>query len=288
LQAFKDIAAGTRRSFHCTYNGTGAFAGYDFKITMAPLTVHDTSYTLVSVHDVTELVALKRQRRRAGGLLLRAQEDERRRVARELHDSTSQSLVALQLALSRLDHEQAGPRVDAIVAECRETLQQVHREIRSLSFLAHPPALLTSTLESALHNLVTGFAARTGIDVALDVSPAGEASASIEAAIYRVSQEALSNIYRHAGASRAIFRLIAKEHYLHLVIGDNGIGISVDPHRPTSVGVGLMGMEERVRELGGRLSIRHGSEGTSLTVSFPRRKRMLFLPRLGAYNPHRT
>ena len=155
LQAFREIAAGSRRSFRCIYGGTGAFAGYDFNVAIATLRVHDLRYVLVSVHDVTELVALKRQRRRAGSQLLRAQEDERRRIARDLHDSTSQSLVALQLTLSRIDREHAGPRVDALIGECRETLQEVQREIRALSFLAHPPSLITNSLETALHTLVS-------------------------------------------------------------------------------------------------------------------------------------
>ena len=158
----------------------------------------------------------------------------------------------------------------------------MQREIRALSFLAHPPSLITNSLETALHTLVSGFAARTGIDVALDVQHVGEASASVEAAIYRVSQEALANIYRHSGAARATFRLVARERYLHLVIRDDGVGIHVDPQKPVVVGVGLIGMEERVRELGGRLSIRRSAEGTSLTVSFHRQKRMIFSPVIGA------
>jgi len=278
LRAFREIMAGVRPSFHCVYNGTGVFAGYDFSVAIARLRVHESQYIMVSVNDVTELVALKRQRRRVGSQLLRAQEDERRRMARELHDSTSQSLVALQLTLARLDREHAGARVDAIVSECRETVKDVQREIRALSFLAHPPSLTTTRLETALSDLVSGFAARTGLDIATDISPIGEAGSSIEAAIYRVSQEALSNIFRHARASRAIFRLVAREHFLHLLISDDGVGAGHPPesNHPRSIGVGLMGMEERVRELGGRLSFGHVSHGTSLTVSFPRRKRMTF------------
>jgi len=282
LRAFREIAAGARPSFHCVYRGTGGFAGYDFNVAIATLRVHGTRYVLVSVHDVTELVALKRERRRAGGQLLRAQEDERRRIARNLHDSTSQSLIALQFALSRLNREHAGERVDAIVEECRETLREVQQEIRALSFLAHPPPLVTNTLDTALHALVSGFAARSGLDVAVEISTVGEASASVEAAIYRVSQEALANIYRHARASRASFQLVARKHHLHLVVRNEGAGISLDPRNPGSIGVGLMGMEERVRELGGRLSFRHAANGASLTISLPRQKRMVFVPILGA------
>jgi signal transduction histidine kinase len=278
LKAFREIAGGTRRSFHCIYRGSGAFEGYDFNVVIAALHVHEGRHVLVSVHDVTELVALKRERRRVGTQLLRAQEHERRRVARELHDSTSQSLLSLRLSLGSLEREQAGPRVGAIVAECRDTLQQVEREIRALSFLAHPPSLTTHTLETALHDLVRGFAARTGLDIDFNIAAVGEASPSVEAAIFRVSQEALSNIYRHAQASHAFFHLVARERYLHLVVRDDGVGLGADRGDPPSVGVGVAGMDERVRELGGRLSIRHAVDGTTLTVSFPRREREVLMP----------
>jgi two-component system, NarL family, sensor kinase len=282
LQAFKDIAAGSRRSFHCVYNGTGAFAGYDFNATMATLTVHDTTYILVSVHDITELVKLKRQRRRSGGELLRAQEDERRRMARELHDSTSQLVVSLQLNLARLGRENANPACAAILGECKDTLKEMHREIRAISFLAHPPSLNTNELTTALERLISGFAARSGLEIRLDLASAGKVSASVEAAIYRVSQEALTNIYRHSGAKRAFVRLISRERYLHLMIGDEGTGFQEDRDGPKSTGVGVMGMQERVRELGGRLSLRQAGGGAVLNVTFPREKRMVFTPAIGA------
>jgi signal transduction histidine kinase len=154
----------------------------------------------------------------------------------------------------------------------------VEREIRALSFLAHPPSLTTHTLETALHDLVRGFAARTGLDIDFNIAAVGEASPSVEAAIFRVSQEALSNIYRHARASHAFFHLVARERYLHLVVRDDGVGLGADRGDPPSAGVGVAGMDERVRELGGRLSIRHAVDGTTLTVSFPRREREVLMP----------
>jgi len=280
LQAFRDIAVGSRSSFHCVYNGTGAFAGYDFNVGNAPVKIHDTRHVLVSVHDVTELVALKRQRRRVSSQLLQAQEGERRRMARELHDSTSQSLVALQLNLSHLSRSECDLATASIITECRQAVQEMQREIRAFSFVAHPPILVANSLALALEKLVNGFAVRTGIEVDLSVCNVGEVSASVETAIYRVSQEALINIHRHAGAPRAIFRLIPRERYLHLMIRDDGppktLGI------PGEAGVGVVGMKERVRELGGRLSVRHAAAGTTLTAVIPRRKKMVFAPLIGA------
>lgn len=283
LQAFRDISAGKRQSFRFVYTGTGAFSGYDFNLILAALTVNRTRHVLVSVHDVTELVKLKRQRRRIGSQVLRAQESERRRMARELHDSTAQLLVSLQLDLANLGRTSEGPDVDSIIAECKKTVRDVQQEVRALSYLAHPPPLRDSSLGLALESLASGFATRTGLEIDIDVAGVGEASASVEAALYRLAQEALANIYRHAGAKRATIRLVGREHYLHLMIGDDGIGFdAADRHIRQAMGVGVMGMTERVRELGGRLSIHRVSKGTALTVSLPRRKRMSLAPLIGA------
>lgn len=283
LQAFRDISAGSRRTFRNLYKGNGAFSGYDFNIVIAALTIHGTRHVLVSVHDVTELVGLKRQRRRVGSQLLKAQEDERRRMARELHDSTSQMLVALRFDLSRLGRENVGPEAVSTVEECMMLLQEIQREIRTFSFVAHPPSLTTNSLAAALQNLARGFANRTGLEIDVEVSEPGGASASVEAAIYRLSQEALANIHRHASATRAIIRLVSRKGCLHLIIGDDGVGVNADDLQSVKpIGVGLMGMKERVHELGGRISIRRAVQGTVLTVSLPRYKRMALAPLLGA------
>jgi signal transduction histidine kinase len=158
----------------------------------------------------------------------------------------------------------------------------MQQEIRAFSFLAHPPSLTRTSLAIALEDLVNGFKARTGLEIEVDIASGGEVSGSVEAAIYRVSQEALANIHRHANAKRATFRLIARDRYLHLVIRDDGRGFASDPLNPRRMGVGVMGMEERVRELGGRLTIRDSDLGTDLTVTFPRQKRMVFVPAIGA------
>jgi two-component system NarL family sensor kinase len=283
LQAFKDISAGTRQSFRCVYKGTGAFSGYDFNLIVAALTVNRTRHVLVSVHDVTELVKLKRQRRRIGSEVLQAQESERRRMARELHDSTAQLLVSLQLDLANLGRNSTGQDVEALIAECKKTVREVQQEVRTLSYIAHPPPLRDSSLGLALESLATGFAARTGLQIDIDVAGVGEASASVEAAVYRLAQEALANIYRHAGAKRATVRLVGREHYLHLMISDDGIGFdAADRHLRQAMGVGVIGMKERVRELGGRISIHRVPKGTAVTVSLPRRKRLALAPLIGA------
>ena len=279
LQAFRDIAAGTRRTFRHLYKGSGAFAGYDFNIIITALAIHETRYVMVSVHDVTELVDLKRQRRRMGSQVLRAQESERRRLARELHDSTSQMLVSLRLDLSRLGRGNFGPQASDIIDECKKSLLEIEREIRT--------SLETNGLAVALEDLASGFARRTGLEVKAEVSDVGAASASVEAAIYRLSQEALANIHRHASAKRATIRLVGRQHCLHLIVLDDGIGLhALDVSEAKTIGVGLMGMRERVRELGGRISMKSGAQGTVVTVSLPRLKRTMLAPPIDARYSH--
>ena len=273
LHAFRDICAGAKDSFSCLYHGVGTFEGYDFKVGITAMQVHGDRYVLVSVLDVTEVASLKRQRRRLGSQLLRAQEAERRRMARDLHDSTAQSLVALQLNLGRLSRQYVGPDAEAVVAECREAIQEVHREIRALSFIAHPPSPAAKGLEDALETLAAGFAKRAGFEVEVQCSDVGTASASVEATIYRVAQEGLSNVHRHASADRVQVRLAGTECCLHLLIIDDGVGF--DPpmtNGKRGLGVGVRGMTERVRELGGRLILKRLPKGTLLWAVLPRVK----------------
>jgi len=272
LQAFRDIRTGVRTGFECLYKGSGPFSGYDFKVVITAIQIHDEQYILVTVHDVTEIGSLKRQKRRLGSQLLHAQEAERRRLARDLHDSTAQTLVALQLSIGRLSRE-VGPDGEALVNECQEAIQQIHREIRALSFLAHPPSSPHGGLRDSLESLVNGFAERTGLQIAIECPELPPLSSSIEATIFRLTQEGLANVHRHASAANASVRLIERRRYLHLLIWDDGIGFEW-PQRTVrqSMGVGVPGMEERVRELGGRLSLIHLEQGTLMRAVVPRIK----------------
>jgi two-component system, NarL family, sensor kinase len=273
LKAFDEVSKGTRESFRCIYIGSGALSGSDYNMTISGFEVAGKRHVLVSAQDLTEINRLKRQQRRLGSQILRAQEDERRRLARELHDSTSQLLVVLKLNLMGLEPGLGDAQSDAVIAECKQVVDEVQQQIRSLSFLAHPPALSSNNLEGALEGLTSSFASRTGLDIDLQTSDVGESSASVEAAVYRLAQEALANIHRHAAASRATIRLVGTQRYLHLMIVDDGIGFDASDQRARrSLGVGVVGMGERVRELGGRFSIRRTDTGTALMVSLPRRK----------------
>ena len=121
--------------------------------------------------------------------------------------------------------------------------------------------------------MTEGFARRTGLRIEFTCDDVGDVSASMEATLYRFSQEALANIYRHAKATTIRLRLIARRRCLHLIIRDDGTGLELSSDRPWSAGVGILGMRERVREMGGRLSSHQARSGTSLVASIPRQKR---------------
>ena len=272
LEAFGQISAGTRRSSQHICFAHGIFSKHDYKVRLSAFDVAGERYVLVNIQDVTEVNKLKRQKRRFDSAVLKAQERERRRMARELHDSTSQLIVELQFNLMNLAKE-GGSHPEAIASECKQVVQAIHREIRSISYIAHPPSLSRNGLSAALKTLAGGFGARAGLDLELQICDVGRASASVEAAIYRLAQEALSNIHHHASASRVAVRLVGTDRCIHLVISDDGIGFDVASSRDQpSIGVGIVGMEERVRELKGRFSIRRIAERTVLSASLPRWK----------------
>jgi two-component system NarL family sensor kinase len=220
------------------------------------------------------------------GQLLALQEEERQRIARELHDSTAQRLVAAGLGLGRLEaklqQNQAGLK---ICGEIAEQLDGALMELRTFTYLLHPPNLANDGLRSTLEEFVEGFARRTGLHASIQVSKRlDEAPAEIQRCVLRVVQEALANVHRHAGASRVHVgaKLVAER--LVVRIRDNGRGMKrVDPSADRhQMGVGIPGMHARLQQFGGDLKIRTGPQGTSLLayvpLSEPSRLSALILP----------
>jgi signal transduction histidine kinase len=197
----------------------------------------------------------------------RGQEAERRRVSQELHDSTGQHLVALRLYLSRLRRD-AGIAPAGLLDAMSETLQAIDQEIRTISFL-HCSELAEGDLALAFRRLADGFAQRTGIAVRVEVDaiPAGIPNV-IGCGLYRIAQEALTNILRHSHASHASVSLSADARSLCLTIDDNGLGISPGALEAKS-GVGLWSMRQRARQLGGQFAIRRLREGTRVQATIP-------------------
>jgi len=261
-----DMAMGRRDSFQMVYSGSDRWAGHEFQLCVNHLEVDGRRLATVTRYDVTELVQLRRLRELFSTSLIQGQNDERRRMAREIHDSTMQLLASIGLALGQLKRTQVIDDPSLIVAEIEELLAETQREIRSISYLAHPPVLQELGLSKAIETLVTGYCRRTGLNLSFrtdtEVPPVWKTA---EMALYRVVQESLSNVHRHAHATEAAVGLFIRKSMIHAVIVDNGSGFS----RATAPGVGLVGMQERLEELGGRLAVRARHPGTAIIASLP-------------------
>jgi two-component system NarL family sensor kinase len=211
------------------------------------------------------------------GRLMRAQDDERRRIARMLHETTAQNLAALKMLLARLNLalDGLGDGERQVLAESTSLAERSMTEIRTLSYLLHPPFLDETGLPSALRWYAGGFAQRSGIKVDLDLPESYERpSPEAETALFRVVQESLINIHRHSGSETARIRMRSDPETLVLEIEDQGHGIaSTSLERILSgggsVGVGIAGMSERIKQLGGRLDITSDDGGTTVRAQLP-------------------
>jgi signal transduction histidine kinase len=211
------------------------------------------------------------------GRLLRAQDEERRRIARDLHDSSGQILAAVQMNLVPL-HEQARNFNGDFASGIRQSLElveQLSKELRTVSYLLHPPLLDEAGLPSALRWYVEGFAQRSKIDVQLEIAPdLGRLPGDMEMTVFRIVQECLTNIHRHSSGKQANIRMLRSDEEICLEIQDNGHGMPVSSNgrshgRPLRPGVGIQGMRERVNQLGGQFEIKSGETGTTVTARFP-------------------
>ena len=225
--------------------------------------------------DITARQQAEEAARRLSGRILNLQDDERRRIARELHDSLGQYLTAAKINLDILSASLKGADDGALVSDCTETIVRCLAETRTLSHLLHPPLLDEAGFESAARWYAEGLAKRSGIEVNLDFPPElVRLERDVETALFRALQEALTNVHRHSGGSRVDVRLQLDAEQVRMEIQDDGRGIPQDRVRRftqdgVGAGVGLAGMRERVREVGGTLALRSGSSGTLLVVTVP-------------------
>jgi signal transduction histidine kinase len=207
--------------------------------------------------------------------LLRLQDEERRRIARELHDSVGQTLAALSMNLAAVgaDIERLA-KTATTIADSTALVNDMSTDIRTISYLLHPPLLDEAGLSSALTWYIRGFSERSKIDVDLQI-PAdfGRLSRDLETAIFRVVQECLTNIHRHSGSSVAKIIIERANGHVRVEVKDNGKGIAPEKQSEiTSVpsscpGVGIRGMRERLRQLGGTLEIHSDGEGQGTLIS---------------------
>jgi two-component system NarL family sensor kinase len=227
--------------------------------------------------DMTQRKQMEDSLRRLSARILSAQDEERRRLAREIHDSTVQKLALLSMNLSQLSKVADVQKLQAMVKNSQELSNQCAQELRSLSYLLHPPMLEELGLASALKIYAEGFSQRSGISLDVDVPAEFERLPhEMEIALFRVAQESLSNILRHSKSPRATIKL-ARNGAIKLVVRDEGKGFHSEKVGSSNgdvlMGVGILGMRERMKQLGGTLEIESGPGGTLVNAHLPYRGR---------------
>jgi PAS domain S-box-containing protein len=222
-----------------------------------------------------EVLRQSDQLRDLSGRLMHIQDEERRHIARELHDSAGQNLAALGMALARLedDAKNDSTRLSKSIREAQDLIKVLTKEIRTTSYLLHPPMLDEIGLSSALRWYVDGLAERSGLSIKLNIPENFERLApEMELAIFRLVQECLTNIHRHSGSKTAVIRIARKGDTIHAEVQDQGKGMSQErlaEIQSQGVGVGIRGMSERVRHIHGELTVDSNALGTKITAVFP-------------------
>ena len=237
----------------------------------------ELKYVVTAYNNITERKRADEALRQLSTRLLQLQDEERRRVGRELHDVLAQSVMAVNLDLAQV--ARSSVRLDKqakqALSEARDMLGEMSREIRTLSYTLHPPVLDELGLALAIQEYAAGFGERSGIGVEVDVQAGfGRLTQEAEIALFRIVQESLLNIQRHSGSESAKIRLRGAADYIELQVSDQGCGIdqiAVDRggNTRTRLGVGILGMRERMAQLGGNLEVESNSSGTTVRATIP-------------------
>jgi signal transduction histidine kinase len=220
-----------------------------------------------------QLEALNRELRDLSGSMIMLQDDERRRVARELHDGLGQDLIAAQMGIEAVLRASQLAQAKERATEVRELISGVIKQVRNVSYLLHPPLLDEVGLQSALCSYVEGLTKRSGIQTFIEVQPSDfpRFAPDLEIAIFRIVQEALTNVFRHSGAQNARVTLRADATQVIVQVRDDGHGIPehVAKFQPGCIGVGFGGMRQRIKEFGGELSLANANPGTLVEATIP-------------------
>jgi PAS domain S-box-containing protein len=240
--------------------------------------IHDSKLLEQSIREnAIELERMVESRtaalRRLSNRMMTMQDEERRRIAREIHDGLGQELAAAKMILDGILAKDSSPLMRQASVEASQLIDRAIQQVRTISHLLHPPLLDEVGLISALRWFLEGLSERSGIHVALEVDPPdpGRLKSELETAIFRIVQEALTNMFRHSGARNGSVTLISKDGNIVVTVRDDGKGIEeqVIQLRPESVGVGIGGMRQRVTELGGSLRLANANPGTIVEVIIP-------------------
>jgi PAS domain S-box-containing protein len=244
--------------------------------------VRDESNKLIGftkvTRDMTERMQKEKSLKELTSRLVEMQDEERRRIGRDLHDTLGQSVTAMKINLEALarDLQTENPETAEQVASCVRLAEDCVKEVRTISYLLYPPMLEEMGLKSAIAWYVEGFTERSGIKVTFELpSDFTRLPRNTELALFRILQEALTNVHRHSGSETAAVRLAAADGVARLEIRDQGTGIPASILKQAGVGwqrafgVGLRGMSERLGQLGGRLEISSSEHGTAVTAIVP-------------------
>jgi signal transduction histidine kinase len=282
----QSMMRGRRKEFRLEYASRAGRETRWFQARVSRFGDGSRRHFVVAHEDITEAKATEKALQRLAGRLLKVQDEERRRIARDLHDSTAQNLLGATLGISRALRLSRDLQQHAKMAldESRKLIEQAQREIRNTAYLLHPPMLDESGLPGAVRWYAQGFSKRSGVKV--DINIAAELDEcrlppDVETALFRVVQEALTNVRRHSGSKKARILLSRpNEDSVSLTVEDNGRGmrngatlVRFAADKPLGIGgrkgIGLASMSERLREIGGSLHIHSHSQGARITAVLP-------------------
>jgi PAS domain S-box-containing protein len=224
--------------------------------------------------DLTERKRAEEKLRDLSGRLLKLQDEERGRLGRELHDTLGQYLAAVKMSLDRLEEQSNEPAIRKEIADCLPIIDRAMLEVRTLSYLLYPPMLEEMGLPSAIRWHLDGFSKRSGIRTTYEIAEDVRLPRDLELALFRVFQESLTNVHRHSQSKTAHIQFAIDHDHAFLEIRDQGQGMPSDlaelkTESLGTLGVGIRGMHERIRQLGGKLEITSTSEGTTVRASVP-------------------
>ncbi len=245
------------------------------EISLSPMETREGPIVTSAIRDVTERKQTEKSLRKLSGQLLRVQDEERRRIARELHDSAGQILAALSMNLTPLASTDAKlpPGVTKAINESVGFVKELSNQLRTISHLLHPPLLDEVGLSSALRLFLEGFEERSKIKVDLDIpDDLGHLPHELETAIFRVVQESLTNIHRHSESPVAVILIVREGNGLRIEVRDKGKGVPSGANRSWELkkaGVGIQGMRERIAQFGGRFEILSNNKGTTVVAIVP-------------------
>jgi PAS domain S-box-containing protein len=243
--------------------------------------IHDSKLLEQSIRDsaieLERMVDIRTtELRRLSSRLMTMQDEERRRIAREIHDGLGQELAAAKMIMDGILSKGSSPAMRQAAADASQLVDRAIKQVRTISHLLHPPLLDEVGLVSALRWYLEGLSERSGIEIHLEIDPPNlsRLRGELETAIFRIIQEALTNMFRHSGARNGRVSIAEKEGRIVVTVRDDGKGVEeqVIQLRPDSVGVGIGGMRQRVKELGGSLRLANANPGTIVEVVIPSRR----------------